>query len=105
MGIFDKVFGTYSDKEVKKIMPLVNKINGYEEEFKKLSDADLIAKTDYFKVKIFDVELEELSTTKTVNFGSTYGTLPTPTTPGYQFAGWNGKNLFEVGTIDDYYIY
>lgn len=63
------------------------------------------AKTDYFKVKIFDVELEELSTTKTVNFGGTYGTLPTPTTPGYQFAGWNGKNLFEVGTLDDYYIY
>ncbi len=54
------------------------------------------AKTDYFKVKIFDVELEELSTTKTVNFGGTYGTLPTPTTPGYQFAGWNGKNLLDL---------
>ncbi|MBQ1551750.1 MAG: InlB B-repeat-containing protein, partial [Bacilli bacterium] len=57
------------------------------------------AKTDYFKVKIFDVELEELSTTKTVNFGGTYGTLPTPTTPGYQFAGWNGKNLLNYNDL------
>ena len=57
------------------------------------------AKTDYFKVKIFDVELEELSTTKTVNFGGTYGTLPTPTTPGYQFAGWNGKNILNYNDL------
>ena len=31
---------------------------------------------------------------KTVTYGSTYGTLPTPTRNGYTFAGWNGKNLF-----------
>ena len=34
------------------------------------------------------------STTKNVTFGGTYGTLPTPTREGYEFDGWNGKNLF-----------
>ena len=32
--------------------------------------------------------------TKTVTYDSPYGTLPTPTKPGYTFLGWNGKNLF-----------
>ena len=32
--------------------------------------------------------------TKSVTYGSTYGTLPTPTRTGYAFEGWNGKNLF-----------
>ena len=52
MGLFKKVFKTYSEKEVKRIMPLVNKINELEYEYSKLSDSDLRAKTDEFKNRL-----------------------------------------------------
>ena len=44
-----KLFKSYSEKEVKRVMPLVNKINGLENEISKLSDDELRAKTPYFK--------------------------------------------------------
>ena len=43
------LFKTYSEKEVKRVMPIVAKINSLEEEISKLSDSELIAKTPYFK--------------------------------------------------------
>ena len=49
-----KIFKTYSQKEVKRVMPIVKKINELEEEISKLTDSELRAKTDYFKkVRIF----------------------------------------------------
>ena len=41
MSIFNKIFKSYSEKEVKRIMPLVQKINDLEEETSKLSDSEL----------------------------------------------------------------
>ena len=52
MSIFKKIFKTYSEKEVKRVMPLVEKINGMEEEISKLSDTELRAKTEYFKEQL-----------------------------------------------------
>ena len=52
MSILKKIFKTYSEKEVKRVMPLVEKINGLEEEISKLSDTELRAKTDYFKEQL-----------------------------------------------------
>ena len=49
-----KLFKSYSEKEVKRVMPLVNKINGLEPEMEKLSDEELRAKTDYFKKELKD---------------------------------------------------
>ena len=49
MGLFSKIFGSYSEKEVKRIMPKVEKINSLEPEISKLTDSELRAKTDYFK--------------------------------------------------------
>ena len=43
------LFKTYSEKEVKRVMPIVAKINSLEEEFSKLSDSELRKKTDDFK--------------------------------------------------------
>ena len=43
------LFKSYSEKEVKRVQPIVNKINSLEPEMEKLSDAELRAKTDYFK--------------------------------------------------------
>ena len=47
-----KLFKTYSEKEVKRIMPIVNKINGLEEEISKLTDSELRGKTPYFKEQL-----------------------------------------------------
>ena len=61
MGIFKKIFGTYSEKEVKRVMPLVEKINSLEDEISKLSDDELRNKTADFRVRVQDGEtLDEL---------------------------------------------
>ena len=52
MGLFEKIFGSYSEKEVKRVRPIVDKINSLEEEISKLSDKELVAKTDYFKSEL-----------------------------------------------------
>ncbi|EDS78113.1 preprotein translocase, SecA subunit [Clostridium botulinum C str. Eklund] len=49
MGLFEKIFGTYSSRELKKIIPIINKIDSYDEELKKLTDEQLRNKTDEFK--------------------------------------------------------
>ena len=49
-----KLFKSYSEKEVKRVMPLVNKINGLEPKMEKLSDEELRKKTDYFKKELKD---------------------------------------------------
>ena len=43
------LFKSYSEKEVKRVMPIVKKINNFEPELEKLSDDELKAKTPYFK--------------------------------------------------------
>ena len=48
------LFKTYSQKELKRVKPLVAKINALEEEMSKLSDSELRGKTDYFKKQLAD---------------------------------------------------
>ena len=52
MGLLTKIFGTYSDHELKKIYPIADKIEALEEEYKALTDAQLQAKTDEFKERL-----------------------------------------------------
>ncbi len=47
-----KLFKTYSEKEVKRVMPIVKQINELEAEISKLSDSELRGKTEYFKKQI-----------------------------------------------------
>jgi preprotein translocase subunit SecA len=56
MGILDKIFGTYSEREVKRIIPTVNKIDSLDESMQKLTDEELRAKTDEFKKRLSDGE-------------------------------------------------
>ena len=56
MGIFRKLFGTSSDKEIKAMEPMIKKIEALEEEYKALSDAELQAKTPEFKRRLADGE-------------------------------------------------
>ena len=52
MGLLKNIFGTYSEKEVKRVMPIVDKINSLEPEMEKLTDKELAGKTDYFKEQL-----------------------------------------------------
>jgi preprotein translocase subunit SecA len=56
MGIFEKIFGNYSEKEVKRIRPIVDKINALEPEFTPLTDDELKAKTEEFKNRLAEGE-------------------------------------------------
>lgn len=49
-----KFFKTYSEKEVKRVMPIVKKINELEPEMEKLTDHELREKTEYFKKQLAD---------------------------------------------------
>ena len=46
------LFKTYSEKEVKRVRPIVEKINSLEPAIKELSDSELVAKTPYFKEQL-----------------------------------------------------
>ena len=50
-NFFTKLFGTHSSHELKKIYPIADKVDALEEQYKKLSDAELRAKTDEFKAR------------------------------------------------------
>ena len=52
MGIFEKVFGTHSEKEIKRIQPLVDKSLALDESMQALSDEELKAKTPEFKERL-----------------------------------------------------
>ena len=52
MGLFTKMFGTYSDRELKSIYPIVDKIEAMADEYKAMSDAELQAKTPEFKQRL-----------------------------------------------------
>ena len=52
MGLFTKLFGTPSQREIKKIQPLVDKILSLEEEYKALSEDELKGKTAWFKERL-----------------------------------------------------
>ncbi len=52
MNIFEKVFGTHSERELKLIYPIVDKIEGLRPEMQKLSDEELRDKTRQFKERL-----------------------------------------------------
>lgn len=56
MKIMEKVFGTYSDRELKRIYPIVDKIEALEEDMKQLTDEQLRGKTAEFKERLANGE-------------------------------------------------
>ena len=56
MGIIDKMFGTHSERELKRIEPIVKKIEGYRDAMGQLSDEELRGKTEEFKKRLADGE-------------------------------------------------
>lgn len=56
-----KIFGSKSEKDIKKIQPIVDEIKSYEEQMKQLSDAELKAKTESFKQQIKDATADTVA--------------------------------------------
>ena len=56
MKLLEKIFGTHSDREIKRIEPIVDAIESLESGMQKLSDEELRAKTPYFKKRLQDGE-------------------------------------------------
>jgi len=56
MGLITKLFGTYSERELKQIYPIVDKIEAMEPEYQAMSDAQLTAKTTEFKRRLAEGE-------------------------------------------------
>ena len=52
MNILKAIFGNYSEKEIKRIIPIRDKVLSYEEEYRALSDAELRNKTAEFKDRL-----------------------------------------------------
>ena len=52
MSLITKIFGTRSERELKSIYPIVDKIEALEPDFQKLSDAELKAMTTKFKERL-----------------------------------------------------
>ena len=52
MSLLTKIFGDYSSKEVKRVMPIQKKVLSYEDEYSRLSDEELKAKTPEFKERL-----------------------------------------------------
>ena len=56
MGLFDKLFGSYSDRELKKIYPIADEIEAMEAEYAAMTDEQLRAKTDEFRRRLSEGE-------------------------------------------------
>ena len=56
MGLFEKIFGTHSEKELKKITPIVDAIEALDDKMQALSDEELKAKTQEFKDRLANGE-------------------------------------------------
>ena len=52
MSLFEKIFGTYSERELKKNKSIVEKILRLEHEYEKLTESELKAKTEQFKARL-----------------------------------------------------
>ena len=56
MGLITKLFGTYSERELKSIYPIVDKIEAMADEYRALTDEELRAKTPEFKARLVNGE-------------------------------------------------
>ena len=56
MGLFSKIFGTYSEKQIKKIIPIVDKIEELADKYARMDDSELRGQTAIFKERLANGE-------------------------------------------------
>ena len=60
MGLINSIFGTYSDRQIKKIMPQVKRINALADTYKAMTDAEMMQMTDKLKGRLASLETLEI---------------------------------------------
>ncbi len=59
--LIEKFMGNYSDREIKRLWPIVDRVESYESAFKELTDLELLSKTEEFKARLkADETLEDI---------------------------------------------
>ena len=59
MGLFEKLFGSYSDRELKRINPIADKVDALDSKYKGMSDKELKAQTDILRERLKNGETED----------------------------------------------
>jgi preprotein translocase subunit SecA len=59
MSVFEKIFGSYSERQVKKIIPMVDRIEALDSQMQSLTDDELRGKTEEFKKRLQEGETVE----------------------------------------------
>ena len=73
MSIITKLFGTHSERELKLVYPIVNRIEALDEEYQALTDEQLKAKTEEFKSRLSNGEtLDDILVEARTNYGDAY---------------------------------
>ena len=62
MKIINKVFGTYSERQIRKITPVLKQVNALGDKYRAMSDTEMRGQTDIFKKRL--AEGETLSSRK-----------------------------------------
>ena len=75
MGLLDKVFGTHSERELKRVYPIVDQIEALEPTMEKLSDEELKNKTTEFKNRLKNGETLQQNRIQTRLAGSPGDTM------------------------------
>ena len=70
MSLLTKIFGDYSSKEVKRVMPIQKKVLSYEDEYSRLSDEELKAKTPEFKERLKNGERSTIFSPKHLRYAA-----------------------------------
>ena len=97
MGLITKIFGTYSERELKSIWPIVHQIEGMEAEYKAMTDAQLQAKTPEFKERLANGETLDLRTVPAVVGGDEekrHGVVLAKSIPAKRYGIQTGESLF-----------
>ena len=59
MGIIKKIFGSYSDREIKRVQPIADQVLALEEKYAPMSDAELRSQTQILKDRLADGETRD----------------------------------------------
>ena len=101
MGFMEKVFGTHSQRELKKIEPIVEKVMSLEDSYAKLTDEQLRGKTEEFKKRYQNGEsLDDLHQGRIAEMRTGEGKTLVSTLPAYLNA-LTGQGVHIV-TVNDY---
>ena len=99
MGFLEKIFGSYSQKELKRINPIVDKVIALEDKFKAMSDSELKAMTPALKERLKNGETVDDLSLIHISVQGCVSALPSPLSPfsvgkpssGFASRGFRGR--------------